>query len=96
MMSTSDFRPDLMKGKVLLTTGGGTGIGLGIVTAFGRHGAKVVMTSRRQHVLDEACEELRREGIDAMGIACDVRDPEKCKAVVSKVVERYGRLDVLV
>ena len=54
------------------------------------------MTSRRQAVLDDACAVLKEKGYEAYGVSCDVRDPEKCKAVVAAVLAKYGRIDVLV
>jgi len=97
MAAQSAFRDDILKGKVVLVSGGGSGIGLGICTALGQHGASVVMCGRRQNVLDEACAGLQAQGIQALGLGgCDVRDPEKCKDVVQKTIERFGRLDILV
>eukprot|EP00510_Aplanochytrium_minuta_P002247 CAMPEP_0184012386 /NCGR_PEP_ID=MMETSP0954-20121128/4377_1 /TAXON_ID=627963 /ORGANISM="Aplanochytrium sp, Strain PBS07" /LENGTH=290 /DNA_ID=CAMNT_0026292355 /DNA_START=27 /DNA_END=899 /DNA_ORIENTATION=+ len=92
----SVFKKDVMKGKVVLVTGGGTGIGFGICTTFGRHGAKIAMGGRRSEVLEEACEKLSREGIDAIGIPMDVRDPSSCENIVTKTVEKFGRIDILV
>lgn len=93
---TSDFRADLMAGKVIVVTGGASGIGLGICTAAGLHGAKVVIGSRRVEVVQEACEQLRAQGVDASGWQCDVRKPEDCANLAAKAAEKYGGVDVLV
>lgn len=69
MASTlSPFRPDLLRGQVALITGGSSGIGLEIARQLGLHGAKIAISGRRRNVLDEACEDLKRHGIDAVGI----------------------------
>jgi peroxisomal 2,4-dienoyl-CoA reductase len=92
----SPFRPDIAKGKVILITGGGTGIGFGIATEFGKHGAKVAIMGRRKEKLDEAVKVLESQGIDALGVTGDVRYPDKVQAVVDAVIAKYGRLDILV
>ena len=62
----SPFRQDLLAGQVALVTGGGSGIGLEITRQLGLHGAKVVISGRREKVLSDACETLASEGITAV------------------------------
>lgn len=59
----SPFKDKVLKGKVALITGGGSGIGLEISTQFGLHGASVAIMGRRRHVLDEAVASLQSLGI---------------------------------
>jgi len=92
----SPFRTDILKGKVALVTGGGTGIGFGICRQFGLHGAKVCFMGRRLEVLQEAEKKLAAEGIEAKGIQGDVRDWDKCQNTVKQAVAAFGRLDILV
>lgn len=59
----SPFRADILKGKVALITGGGSGIGFEISAQFGRHGASVAIMGRRKQVLDSAVSNLQSLGI---------------------------------
>eukprot|EP01125_Pyxidicula_operculata_P019481 TRINITY_DN7077_c0_g4_i1.p1 TRINITY_DN7077_c0_g4~~TRINITY_DN7077_c0_g4_i1.p1 ORF type:complete len:294 (-),score=63.61 TRINITY_DN7077_c0_g4_i1:291-1172(-) len=95
-MASSPFRDDIFKGKVVLITGGATGIGFGIATNFGKHGAKVAIMGRRKEVLDKAVNSLTQNKIEAFGVSGDVREPESAQQVVNAVVEKFGRLDILV
>jgi len=85
-----------LKGRVVLITGGATGIGFGCATAFGRHGAKVAIMSRRAAVVAEAVGKLQAEGIDAFGTTVDVRDFKRCVAAVDIVGKHFGRVDYLI
>ncbi|KAM0950809.1 putative 2,4-dienoyl-CoA reductase ((2E)-enoyl-CoA-producing) [Dioscorea sansibarensis] len=92
----SAFKADVLKGKVALLTGGGSGIGFEISTQFGRHGAAVAIMGRRRQVLDDAVAALRSQGIKAIGIEGDVRKQEDAARVVETVFKHFGRLDILV
>lgn len=59
----SPFKPDVLKGKVALLTGGGSGIGFEISRQLGLHGASVAVMGRRKHVLDSAVAALHLHGI---------------------------------
>lgn len=59
----SPFRSDILRGKVALITGGGSGIGFEIATQFGQHGASIAIMGRRKQVLDSAVATLRSLGI---------------------------------
>jgi NAD(P)-dependent dehydrogenase (short-subunit alcohol dehydrogenase family) len=92
----SAFRPDLFDGKTVLVTGGATGIGYGISEAFVRHGARVVLLSRKEEKLQEACKRL-----DALGRAptcyhvADVRDADRVEVIAERMFSEGG-VDVLV
>ena len=90
------FRPGLLAGQVALITGGGTGIGFGIAELLADLGAHVVLASRKQEPLEQACNAIRVRGGSATAAVLDVRDPEKVKAVVDGVAREHGRIDLLV
>jgi peroxisomal 2,4-dienoyl-CoA reductase len=93
----SVFKSDILRGRVALVTGGGTGICKGIARTYLEHGARVCITSRKQEVLDAAARELAgATGGEIFGLAADVREPEAIGRVVSATIERFGRLDTLV
>jgi len=79
------------KDSIALVTGGSHGIGYAIAEALAARGAKVTITGRREAPLREAAERL---GCDA--VPGDVGDPETAPATVSRILERHGRLDLLV
>jgi len=93
---SSCFRSDILAGQVALITGGGTGIGFEIARCLAEHGARMAIASRRREVIDAATAKLESEGHACLGQTCDVREPAQVEAVVRSVLERYGRLDILV
>ena len=90
------FSQDLLKDRVALITGGGTGINFGIAKALTNHGAKVVLMGRRTKVLEQAVDQLKESQGSASFVAGDVRDSTNCQAAVSHAVEHFGCLDILV
>lgn len=92
----SIFNDNLLQGEVALVTGGGTGIGKEIARTLGRHGARIVISSRRQEVLDAACEELRAEGIECLAVAADVREPDAVERVIETTLAHFKRLDIVI
>jgi citronellol/citronellal dehydrogenase len=87
------FAPGLLSGKVALVTGGGTGLGKATAHELARCGATVVIAGRRGEVLEDAVGEI---GVRADWIAGDVREREDAKRLVATVLERHGKLDLLV
>jgi peroxisomal 2,4-dienoyl-CoA reductase len=90
------FTADLLKGRVALVTGGGTGICRGIAHAFAAHGCDVAITSRKIEHLEPTAAELRERGVRAVAHAADVRDPEAVNAMMAAVVRDLGHVDILV
>lgn len=81
--------------KVILITGGSKGIGFGVAEALLKQGHKVAITSRSQEAADTAVEQLKSSG-DILGIAADVKSLQSQQEAVQKVIEKWGKLDVLV
>jgi NAD(P)-dependent dehydrogenase (short-subunit alcohol dehydrogenase family) len=85
-----------LQGKVVVITGGSRGLGLVIAREICRHGGKVVLLARNLEELGRAEEDLMKRGGEALGIGCDLRERAHIDAAVARVVERFGRLDVLI
>src|SRR5437867_5115931 len=83
-------------GKVLLITGGGTGLGRRIAENAARLGARVVIASRDPKHLDETAASIRRAGGEVFAAPADVRDHRQVRALVREALEQFGRLDGLV
>ncbi|MFS8034706.1 putative 2,4-dienoyl-CoA reductase ((2E)-enoyl-CoA-producing) [Helianthus anomalus] len=92
----SPFKGDILKGKVGLLTGGGSGIGFEIAAEMGKHGASIAIMGRRNHVLHSAVSALQSHGIHAIGIEGDVRNKEDCARVIETTIKQFGKLDILV
>ena len=85
-----------LAGKVALVTGASRGIGLAIAETFAQSGAKVVLASRKQEALDQAAEKIQSRGGEALAFAAHTGDVENVKALVTKSIERFGGIDILV
>jgi NAD(P)-dependent dehydrogenase (short-subunit alcohol dehydrogenase family) len=79
------FKDDLLKGKSILVTGGGTGLGLAMSHRFARYGADIWIAGRRQEKLDEAKAELETHGTSVGTVSCDIRDPESVSAMLDTI-----------
>ena len=85
-----------LDGQVALVTGAGTGIGAATASAFAREGARVGLVGRRPEPLAEVGQRLRADGADCLEVSADVADPAAGALVTRQVLERWGRVDVLV
>lgn len=85
-----------LDGKVALITGASKGIGFSIAEIFAAAGAKVVISSRKQDVLDEQALQLNSKGYEVTAIACNVGNIAELSVLVEKTVEKYGTIDILV
>jgi NAD(P)-dependent dehydrogenase (short-subunit alcohol dehydrogenase family) len=85
--------PGTLQGKVVLITGGSSGIGRAAALAFARVGAKIVLGNRRLAEGDETVKLVKEQGGDATLVKTDVTKPAEVEALVGKTVETYGRLD---
>src|SRR4051794_5411453 len=85
------FAPGMLEGRVVLVTGGGTGLGRAAATELAACGASVVITGRREEVLAETA-----ASIGASYVAGDVRSADDAERIVDFALDRFGRLDALV
>jgi NAD(P)-dependent dehydrogenase (short-subunit alcohol dehydrogenase family) len=85
-----------LEGKVALVTGGSRGIGLAIARTFAENGAKVAIVSRKLENLEEAKAALAKDGLEVEVIVSHVGREGAALALVSEVVQRFGKIDVLV
>ena len=94
-MTPAPDRPDPadLTGKVALVTGASKGIGLAIAAIFAEHGARVMLSSRKQDALEAAAETI--DGETAV-FAANAGDPDQAAACVTATIERLGGLDILV
>src|SRR5688572_21566787 len=90
------FRDDLLAGKVVLVTGGGSGLGLSMARRFAGLGARVAITGRSAERLTTAAGEIDPTGERVFTHAGDVRDFAQVEAMVAAVEGRFGGVDVLV
>ncbi|WP_114965654.1 SDR family NAD(P)-dependent oxidoreductase [Alkalilacustris brevis] len=84
------------EGKVCIVTGAGQGIGRATARRFGAEGATVVVAERVEETAQETLEQLQAAGVEAMACLSDVSSFAGATELVSKTVERYGRIDVMV
>jgi NAD(P)-dependent dehydrogenase (short-subunit alcohol dehydrogenase family) len=83
--------------KVAIVTGGSRGLGRAISIAYARHGATVVIASRKEGACVELAQEITREtGRTALGLRCHVGVWQECDELADAVYERLGRVDILV
>ena len=85
-----------LTGKVAVVTGGSGALGSGMVRGLAGAGAKVAVLARNRERLAEVVDSVASEGGDAMAVAADVLKKEDLEAAREKIVEAWGRIDVLV
>ena len=91
------LREDALKGKTIVVTGGGTGLGKAMSSYFSLLGANVVITSRKLDVLEKTAVEIENiTGNPVLSVVCDVRDIESVEGLYSQSVNRFGSVDILV
>lgn len=90
------LRDDALDGKVIVVTGGGSGLGKSMTRYFLELGAKVAITSRNLEKLQNTAKELEDEtGGKCLAVQCDVRHYEQVEAMRDKILKEFGKIDVL-
>src|SRR2546426_6090623 len=90
------FQNNLLAGRVVLITGGGTGLGLSMAVRLAELGAKLFLAGRREEPLRQAAEKIRKAGGECGFATCDVRDPAAVEAAITAAETQFGRVDTLV
>src|SRR3954454_2149431 len=85
-----------LRGRVVVITGGGRGLGFGIAEEFLKRGCRLAICGRDGDVIAEAVEAFKRRGGDVLGMACDGSDPAQVHTFVSRVMNDFGTIDILV
>lgn len=86
----------MVDNKVVLITGAASGIGYEISSDFAEAGAKIVLTDINEEAVKKAAETLKSQGLDCIGLKCDVTNEEDIKSVIAQTVAHFGSLDVLI
>ncbi|MBI3218469.1 MAG: SDR family oxidoreductase [Bacteroidetes bacterium] len=88
------LKPDALKGKTIIITGGGTGLGKSMGKYMLQLGANLVITSRKKDVLDKTASELEKEtGGKVLALSCDVRKYDEIENVLKEAESHFGRID---
>ena len=90
------FQRDLLKGRAIFLTGGGTGLGRSMALRFAELGARLFLVGRREEPLRETSEEIRKLGGGASYTMCDVRDYAAVEAAVAQAEQEFGEINALV
>ncbi len=85
-----------MKDKVVIITGGTSGIGKALAFEFGLNGSQIVVTGRNREALDETLAELNAKDIRAIAVHADVTSPEDNQRMATEAIAAFGRIDVLI
>jgi NAD(P)-dependent dehydrogenase (short-subunit alcohol dehydrogenase family) len=88
------LKPDSLKGKTIIITGGGTGLGRSMGKYFLELGANLVITSRKKDVIDKTAKELVNEtGGKVLAVPCDVRKYEEIENIIKETENRFGSIN---
>ena len=91
------LRDDALKGRTIVITGGGTGLGKAMGTYFLELGANLVITSRKLDVIEQTAQELEtKTGGKVLAVACDVREYAQVEHVLAEAVRVFGQVDSLI
>ena len=85
-----------LSGKVALVTGASRGIGEASVRLLAKHGARVIVSSRKLDACELVAADIREQGGDAVAMACHIGDLDQIQQLYAAIDEKFGRLDILV
>ena len=90
------FEKNLLKNKVILITGGGTGLGKSMAMRFAELGASLVIASRRKDVITKTTDQIKEIGSEALGLQCDVRNIDQVQSMVHDTLTHFDKIDILI
>lgn len=90
------FAQNLLQGRAIFLTGGGTGLGRSMAAEFAKLGARLFLVGRREEPLKEACGEIHRQGGTAAYATCDIREYDAVENALASAEQHYGEIDTLV
>lgn len=91
------MRDDALKGKTIVVTGGGSGLGKSMTRYFMELGAQVAISSRNLEKLQDAASQMEQEtGGSCLPLQCDIRDYAQVENMLQQVLKQYGQVDILV
>ena len=86
-----------LSGRVAVVTGCSTGLGVQMAKALANQGCSIVAVARRQNLIDEVATQIKEEyGVETLAVRCDITDTDMVNAMVDTVMEKFGRIDVLI
>ena len=86
-----------LTGQTAVVTGCSTGLGVQMARALASQGANIVALARRQKMVEEVAASIEAEyGVKAVGLPCDITSTEQVEATVAKIMEIFGRIDILI
>lgn len=85
-----------LSGRVAIVTGGSIGLGRQMAQGLAEMGANVVLCARKKERCEQAAEELKQLGIEALGFECDVKNPDNVRRVVEETYSHFGRIEILI
>ena len=91
------LKENSLRNKVILVTGGGSGLGKSMVEYFVELGANVIITSRRKELLGEVAKKINAENeLEVFPVPCDVRNIDEVEKVVDEAYKKFGKVDCLI
>lgn len=86
-----------LTGQVAVVTGCSTGLGVQMAKALANQGCKIVAVARRQNLIDEVAADIAGEyGVETLAVRCDITDTDMVNAMVDTVLEKFGRIDIVI
>ena len=86
-----------LRGKTAIVTGCSTGLGVQMAKALANQGANIVALARRQDKIEAVAKEIKEQfEVETLAVKCDITDTEAVKAAVKKVLDHFGKIDILI